>query len=1039
MVFRNILALITAMFFIAGCDQYSSWGPMCVNPVDNFKAAKTVEVRASDSNWLNTGITVADGDRLDIELVTGNESIPVTLCGRQVYRNELREKIVMTVDATQENWSLSPADIPELQSGDLLLLNFNTPNAANGPDGNKWSAWNQYTSCDYPGSGGLTIYCCNGCADSNLTLPNYTVVGAGSTPWNNELGVFDIANNACTSQDSHSRNGKKCWDVYGSASYRLVPGGNASPLASATETGALRPDLVKSPPSGFDITKADESALGRVTLSITGSGRFQARVNDCAGCYHNNLGGYKIDIARYGCARRDGQGLVYQINSATPNSSASGNNFGFSCNGATNPDGSCAGKTTAAMVPSSSGTLWLKINDPDGDYSAASNEGSYLVNIVKRGGSCPPGAACDPKAPNNIMSSAIGWIVSQIEDVLRQAQKDLFEGLAGTSENHVGSLVNFIRACLVLYIALYGAAFTFGLIQSPQMDFIIRVMKIAIVIQLIGPNAWNFFNTYFFTLFTDGTKYIIYIMNNLFDTGGTIYGSGQEWLRGINDQWANNGDATTFLFLDRTVGQFLEQSFWIRLIGLLFTGPFGWLYIIAIIIGMVIFTIGVIQAILAYIIALIAMAMLIGIAPLFITFLLFTQTKDLFEAWIQQLVNYALRPIFMFTTLAIFNFLMWAALIRMMSYGVCWKCILNIKFDTDFLPTLCVIYFYQPMGYDNFGDQPNTLMPISFFSILTYLILAVLMQKFVPFMEQLASSITGSTAKAQILAPAGALANDLKRPFGMDKDSKARRVKAASDNKKVAAMKRGMIKDRELAKQREDFEHGGKGMKDFDTSKKLEQQKELEKLRDDTKKDGKTGESKSLSIKERAKMLEDRMKGASDADIEAGGMKGMAKFDAQQREERQKEMDDMIQARRDHIAGGKGMEGFDKMQKDARQKELDDLRQVKQLDEEAGGKGMAKFEQQQREERQKELGDVSNVVQERQMDQFLESQREARKQELSDLSDTMQNKQSEPKGMDEFLDKQRQERQEEMRNLEKPHIPTPPPLPPGGKKGPKTD
>lgn len=895
-VVKQIGLLIAAMVLLAGCDPYASiwkWslGPQCVKPTDNFKRASVAEIDATAGHWVNTQITLADGDALEIELIKGNEVIPVTFCGRHEYTTTTtgaRNPITVAINAKNENWTPTPPDIPMIKENDALYITTGIPNATGGIDGNKWSWWEAPGDCSAPGGGGQP---CGGGG-----------TGTGSLPWYNSKDIYSDDNNACIYPDNdgvRDSTGKKCWFVYGqNVEYRL----NANTSTAPAGGGTQRPLLPYQVSQGAvtDITQLSEPERQSVIINpVPSDGYLQFRMVDQPGLYGDNPGGLTVEVKHYGCPKKNGEGLVAYVGNDTPDDTTSPTWSDFLV--ATDAAGEqFSFKTDSPPL----GRLWLKMNDPDGDYTPASNEGSYRLNLKVKGNRCTPTAAnpsCDPDAPNNIISTVVEFIVGKIEQVLLRAQQDLFEGLAGVNGSRVGTMVNFIRASLVLYIALYGAAFAFGLVQSPQLDFLIRMVKVAVVVQLVSPNAWNFFNTYFFSIFTDGTRYIIYILNKMFDTQ-TIYGTGDVWVQNIKASWNAGGQKISFAFLDRTLGQFLEQSFWIRVISLLFAGPMGWLYIIAIIVGMVAFIKGVLTAILAYVVSLIAMAMLIGIAPLFLVFMLFTQTRDLFQAWIQQLANYALRPIVMFAVLAVFNFLMWGILIRMVSYGACWKCIWNVKVDVDFIPNLCVLYFYQPFAYDNFGDAPNTLMPISFVAVLSYLVIAALTAKFIPFSEGIVSSITKSTASASLLAPAGALAQDLKGTVGMDKASIKRRASAAAGAKasaqKEKSVRRSVLAQREEERKGKDRAAGGKGMAEFEKKQVEAREKELEQLKKDmgAKGDGPgspgAGGPGVGSVKERAKLLEQLFQGSRppNEDEQAGG-EGMAKFEKDQLEQRRTELE----------------------------------------------------------------------------------------------------------------------------------------------------
>ncbi len=66
-------------------------------------------------------------------------------------------------------------------------------------------------------------------------------------------------------------------------------------------------------------------------------------------------------------------------------------------------------------------------------------------------------------------------------------------------------IINAIRALLVLYIAYTGISYMVGFAKITQKEAMTRILKIALIVILISPNSWTFFNTYLFGLLLNGS------------------------------------------------------------------------------------------------------------------------------------------------------------------------------------------------------------------------------------------------------------------------------------------------------------------------------------------------------------------------------------------------------------------------------------------------------------------------------------------------------------------------------------------------------
>ena len=344
-----------------------------------------------------------------------------------------------------------------------------------------------------------------------------------------------------------------------------------------------------------------------------------------------------------------------------------------------------------------------------------------------------------------------------------------------TNQTSAGSLWRALQALCTLYIIFTVLGYVIGVIKCTKYDLVVRIAKIAVVIALISQGSWEFFSDHFFSIFVQGVSDLIAAFNGELD-----------------------GD-NSFAFLDPTIGVLLTGEVWIRLATLILTGPIGWLMFIIILWAFVVFFICIIEAVIAYLFTIVAIAFLATLAPIFITFIFFQLTKTLFDAWIKMLVNFSLQPIILFAALAFLNQVMLTVLHSVTGFTVCSQCYLGFDLPTSVVeegapPDICLIYVLSPIGYlpalsitesirEAYvqGDHGLFGLPFSIASALMLLIVANAMRGFKNMSETIAHSISGSIAGlgASIHAATQSLASIV----GLDQETQSI-IKDAMRNRK---------------------------------------------------------------------------------------------------------------------------------------------------------------------------------------------------------------------------------------------------------------
>jgi type IV secretory pathway VirB6-like protein len=255
----------------------------------------------------------------------------------------------------------------------------------------------------------------------------------------------------------------------------------------------------------------------------------------------------------------------------------------------------------------------------------------------------PNDTACKQEMPKTTYRptgeklGVISYIVTVIQDTVKGSSEKIFTKIIEDS-----SFKNLVTACMMLFVAIYGISIALGIAQPSPMELVIRILKMAVIYYLLTswPNFQKLVGDFFDILTTE--------LSTIFTTAVVSSASGE------------TGTTVTpmdvFNFIDdKVLGTLLSVRFAV-IVGAMFS-----ISGVGLIVGLLLFSVvlsylwTVIMAVQIYIMAGIARALLYAISPVFIIFLLFNQTKPLFEGWIKQLINFSLQPVLLVGFMAFFN------------------------------------------------------------------------------------------------------------------------------------------------------------------------------------------------------------------------------------------------------------------------------------------------------------------------------------------------------------------------------------------------
>jgi type IV secretory pathway VirB6-like protein len=455
--------------------------------------------------------------------------------------------------------------------------------------------------------------------------------------------------------------------------------------------------------------------------------------------HEDSAGGYILQAEIQSCVALDGHpspalpsqptlgALMYMFSTQTPEVNDAGSAI-FKDTKFYDPRNTSPTTSTATIYNDTRfSRLYLKISVPEKDRAIST--GFYTVTVTYK------------EYPIRVgISSSIDYIKNFIKQIMFGEGSN--EGSLQTYFNELKKNVNYSRyitILLVLYIVLYGLSFLTGNTQISQSDLLIHVIKIGIVIALISDTSWNFFHDHFFQIFINGTDALI---------------------RMFGIEGCDKGTCPTFYFVDHTLILLLATpSTLLKMLALIFMSPLGIIIVMLVLIGVFYFLLGVLSAIVSYLLCVMAIAILISLAPIFIPFALFDFTQYLFEQWWKMLARYALEPVLLIFGLQILVQIFYVTLIQLLDFTVCWKCVWPFNFDfspvgglldaANISKTLC-IPFFGAFGIFPDGGGASFLGQFSgsLASGLILIIIALVIREYTSFVNNIMDNIIGQSPGA---------------------------------------------------------------------------------------------------------------------------------------------------------------------------------------------------------------------------------------------------------------------------------------------------
>ena len=478
-----------------------------------------------------------------------------------------------------------------------------------------------------------------------------------------------------------------------------------------------------------DDYQLDQFQFQGYILDITTKNKnLQIRYKDNMSHYSDNVGGYEVEISRKSCPHHGGIGLQYAIVPAVKDD--------FSGQMVYKPwapevswkdaKGYLNKSENDGLIPiDKEGKIYFRIDPSKIEGERFATSGSYGVIVSKK----------------ETDSDKISGIISDVINTVTE----FFIGDGGNSSNsgkvqyifntviEDPKIINTIRGLLIFYIAYTGLSYMVGFAKTTQQEAMKRILKVSLIVILISPNSWAFFNTYLFSFFLNGGMELTYDIVQPLMSGPTV-----------NVETATHAELVKAVFsmYDQIFHQLFNPAIWTKIWSLVCTSLVGILLAILIIIAIISYIICVMRVATIYLISIITLCILFILAPVFISFILFEKTNKLFVSWINNMLSMMFQPVFSFVAIALLHAIFIMVLHTSLNFTACPTCLLSFNIFQWYLCLPAKNVWWVALYGAHFPLEASVSSPVSLFApVIAITIMAQAMDGMVKFASKMANTI----------------------------------------------------------------------------------------------------------------------------------------------------------------------------------------------------------------------------------------------------------------------------------------------------------
>lgn len=296
------------------------------------------------------------------------------------------------------------------------------------------------------------------------------------------------------------------------------------------------------------------------------------------------------------------------------------------------------------------------------DRYYSDNQGRYNIKIFRGVG-------------NEDEPGLLEFLVSLVEEVLLGEIDENGERKGGLIEFMYKSIIQdsgfalVVQMSLTLYIALFGAAHLFGVVEiSNRKEIMNRVLKISLIVFFISEGSWYFYEKIVVSFFKDSMDYVVAMMMDLQDAkfdSTTMVKIAQM------DRANDVSNATRFSYVDLIIRNLMSAATTKKIFGLFLNSIFGIIYIPVIYALICFFLYVMLYVASLYVANLVKIVFVLCLGPIFMIFSLFSRTQQMFKNWLGFLAGRSMEMIILFTILYLFLNLIDKAFTDLLYFPAC--------------------------------------------------------------------------------------------------------------------------------------------------------------------------------------------------------------------------------------------------------------------------------------------------------------------------------------------------------------------------------
>lgn len=239
-----------------------------------------------------------------------------------------------------------------------------------------------------------------------------------------------------------------------------------------------------------------------------------------------------------------------------------------------------------------------------------------------------------------VRKGIITWVVDKVTEVVEDASEKMYEAISEDDEYRA-----IVGICITLSVMFYAGAIMLGMSQLNAYSGLLFAMKVVLIYNFAV--NWDDFQFYILDTLEAFIRDGVNMAANTF--------SDYESFDNSDPNLTVLGKVTVIGEMDKMISILWDFRMFKIVMALMLTGITGFFWGLSLFGFIIFYLLAVLEVIKIYLLALIGRYVLYALGPIFLTFLLFNQTRSLFDGWMKTLISFTLQPVFLFLFVGMFN------------------------------------------------------------------------------------------------------------------------------------------------------------------------------------------------------------------------------------------------------------------------------------------------------------------------------------------------------------------------------------------------